>query len=350
MFNLFNYSFINILILVSSYITSNKLKPLLIFPGVGGSKLIDKNINENIWVPSFKYYFYNYQDWKHNIINNKNISTLEFGNKEALNLNSINLFHSIMKNRNAHTIPYDFRLIHEPKYLEEFYKKLESYIESFNEQVICLTHSSGGLILHYFLYNKSKEWKDKYIKHVININVPFGGLVISLKEVITSTFNNFFIDKDVLKSLGGLIINLPNKNVIKKILTVDENIIDDYLQYFKLHDLEYKYKENILMIESFSYDNDVNTTIIYVSNQKTVNNISIINNKLLLNQGYGDGVVPLESLLHPISWIKKDTTINFVDLSNNNYFRLLKKKFLFLNEHSLILSSKKLLDIIDSLN
>jgi hypothetical protein len=312
-------------------------RPILLFPGLGGSRLIKGNID--IWPPKLNYFLLNHNEWQYNIINNKNITTLNFGDKNSLDLKSNlpyliskNLFDDIMKHKNTYPIPYDFRLINDPIYLHNFYNKLDIYIESFNEPVDCLTHSTGGLVLHYFLYNKSKDWKKNHIRSVINVNVPFAGLIISINEIIKVTFHNTLIGKNVLKSLGGLLINLPNQNIIKPILIVDGKE-SNFFDYFKLDNEKKKYYKNIQMIESFSKPNNVNTIIVYTSNRNTPSIISINNKNIKLLNGPGDGVVPLPSLLFPKKWNQKN--LKFYHLANY--------------EHSSILFSKELLSILDNI-
>lgn len=312
-------------------------RPILLFPGLGGSRLIKGNID--IWPPKLNYYLFNYNEWSNDIIYNKNITTFNFGDKKSLDLKlnlpyliRKNLFDDIMKQDNTYPIPYDFRLINDSIYLSEFYNKLEMYIESFNEPIDCLTHSSGGLLLHYFLYNKTDNWKQNHIRSVVNVNVPFAGLVISIKEIIKVTFHNLIIGKDVLKSLGGLIINFPNLNVIKPALIVDgkEN---NFFEYFKLDNEYNQYIKNSKMIESFSKPNNVNTIIVYTSDRNTPSIISINNKKIKIINGPGDGIVPLASLLFPKKWKQKN--LEFYHLANY--------------EHSSILFSKELLSILDNI-
>ena len=38
-------------------------------------------------------------------------------------------------------MPYDFRLMHSESYLTNLYQELTSYIESFNEPIVAITHS-----------------------------------------------------------------------------------------------------------------------------------------------------------------------------------------------------------------
>jgi len=323
---------INLLNILKLVISS----PVLLFPGLGGSRLIKGNID--IWPPKFNYYLFKYDEWKKTVIyDDYNVTTFDFGDKRSLDLHlnlpyliRKNLFEDIMKNDNTYPIPYDFRLIHNKSYLKNFYKKLEKYIESFNQPITCLTHSSGGLLLHYFLNDKSDEWKNKHIKNIINVNVPFGGVITSLKEIIKNTFHNIIISKDILISLGGLIINLPNLNVIKPTLIIDGKENNDYFTYFNLNKEKKLYLNNIEMIESFSKPNNVNTIIVYTTDNKTPSIISINNNKMKIIYGPGDGTVPLASLLYPKIWNQKN--LKFYHLPNY--------------EHSSVLFSKELLSLI----
>jgi len=115
------------------------------------------------------------------MINDKELKTLEFGDKNSLDLHTNipliikkNFYEDIMtKNENVYPVPYDFRLIHQQEYLETFYDKVKIYIETFNQPIKLLTHSSGGLLVHYFLSRQSDEWKGKHIQEVIHINVQF---------------------------------------------------------------------------------------------------------------------------------------------------------------------------------
>ena len=333
--------------------------PLLLVGGLGGSRLLLNN--QNIWPPTAYDYFLNYETWKNNIINNKNVTTLELGNSESLDLHSVvpflvsrNYFDEIIKKNNTHAIPYDFRRIDDKEYLNSFYTKLENYIESFNEPIILITHSTGGILLHWFLYNQSQEWKDIHIKLVINVNVPFGGLIITLHDCFKYSIVNFFIGIELLRNLGGFIINMPNPKFIKPILCVNGDQYDDFFSYFNLTEVEKRYKINKDMIDSFDKSTNVKTCIVYSSDQKTPSCLSVeelhskntllehfigesrksgykFRPKLKVIYGYGDGIVPLQSLLVPKHWIQKN--IKYYNIKNHG--------------HSDVLFSKELKDIIN---
>ena len=321
------------------------LTPILLIPGFGGSVL---TLNNNkIYPPSLNQILFNRNEWLNQIYihfndienkfnYNKNIKTLEFGNKKALDLDTNipffkkkNIYNKLINDyKNIYTIPYDFRLIHIPDYLNSFYLELTEYIEHFDRKISIIAHSTGGIILHYFLTQKTKKWKDKYIINVSYINVPFCGLTISLIEMIKNTYLNFVLNKKIIKSFGGLIINLPNNKYIKPILLVD-GIEKNYIEYFNFTKINKIININYNFINSFNLKNDVSTNIIYTSSIKTPVIIEINKKKVNILYGNGDGIVSLKSILHPMIW---NQHINYIHIP--------------LYEHSNILYSNELKYII----
>jgi hypothetical protein len=329
MFTIF-FLFINLL---------NK-SPILLFPGLGASKLIKGTLD--IWPPKLFYFIFHRNEWINLMINSRELKTLEFGDKNSLDLHTNipliikkNFYEDIMtKNENVYPVPYDYRLIHQKEYLNIFFDKVKIYIESFNEPIKILTHSSGGLLVHFFLSKQSVEWKDKHIQKVIHVNVPFGGLIHTLENLIIPTNLNLMVSKNLLKSLGAYIINMPNPNIIKPILIVDGKEIKDYYQYFNLKDMENSKMLIDEMVKTFDQPSNNKTTIIYTSNIATSSIININNNKINIVKGLGDGIVPLASLLYPLVW--RDVNLEIIHLPNY--------------DHSSILFSKELDNILHNLN
>ena len=307
-----------------------KKSPILLFPGLGASRLIKNNID--IWPPKLPLFILCHNKWIDQMINDKELKTLEFGDKNSLDLPTNipliikkNFYEDIMtKNENVYPIPYDFRLIHQQEYLINFYDKVKIYIETFDEPIKLLTHSSGGLLVHYFLSQQSDEWKDKHIQEVIHINVPFGGIIHTLENLIKKTFLNILVSKELLKSLGAYIINMPNPNIIKPILIVDGKYIIHYFKYLNLKDIEQNKLMMHEMIQSFDKPCSVKTTIIYTSNIKTSSMININNNKIEIIKGLGDGIVPLSSLLYPLKW--KQENLEIIHLPNYDHSTILFSK------------------------
>jgi hypothetical protein len=301
-------------------------QPLLLVPGLGGSRL--KLKETNVFPPNIFNFVFQKNEWQNNVINNTDVHTMEFGDKNSLDLRSVlpfyirrNYFDEIIKKENTHAMPYDFRFIHKKDYLADFYGKLEKYIESFNQPVCILAHSTGGLLIHWFLFNKSKKWKKRHIKFVINVNVPFGGLFVGLKHLIQNTLFGFILGRHVLRNLGGFIINMPNTNIFKYILTVDGAKCKDFYKFFNLEDIEQKYKENMDMVDSFEKSNGVKTFIVYSSNKETLTGFKMTGNKIKYVYGKGDGVVPIQSLLVPKLW--KNKKLYFYNMRNYSHSNIL---------------------------
>jgi hypothetical protein len=349
--------FVNLFInIISAYIYNSN--PILLIPGLGGSRLIkydqlnSKNID--IWPPTSNYFMFNYKKWakkfkiEYDDINNKliydpSIKTLEFGNNKSFDLKSVlpyifpkNVYDDIMDEyNNIYSIPYDFRLMHSGSYLDNFNTNLSSYIEQFNKPVILLTHSSGGLITHNFLHAKDDIWKNKYIKSVINVNVPFGGLLIALEGLATESKYNKIISKDIIQSVGGIIINQPNKFFFNSILKVDNKEIDDYLTYFKLNKIKILYEntDQKKLRELFIKSHNVKTEIVYTSNINTPTSLEIINGKIKIVDGLGDGIIPLCSLLVPKLWNHNDIKFSCIDNYQHSDILFSQELKTIINEH-----------------
>ena len=304
--------------------------PILLFPGLGASKLVKHNID--VWPPKLPFFIFCHHKWIDLMINDRELNTLGFGNKNSLDLHTNipliikkNFYEDIItKNENVYPVPYDFRLIHNEDYINTFYDRVKLYIETFDQPIKLLTHSSGGLLVHYFISQQSNEWNKKYIQEIIHINVPFGGLIHTLENLIKTTHLNILVSKELLKSLGAYIINMPNPNVIKPILIVDGKEIIDYYEYFNLKDIEKSRLMLHKMTQSFDNPCTVKTTIIYTSNIKTSSVININNNKIDVIKGLGDGVVPLSSLLYPLKWNQQNLKI--IHLPNYDHSSILFSK------------------------
>lgn len=329
---------------VISYISNNK--PILLFHGMGGSILKNEK-EEIIYPPSFSQIFFQYKKWKKQILYDK-LHTFRFGDKKSLDLHNVspfcinrNNYGEMTKYDNIFPIPYDFRRIHEKEYLEnDFYPKLKEYIENtfIKEPVILLTHSTGGIICHWFLQNQTEEWKKKHIRAVVNVSVPFCGLFFVLKMLILPSIIDKWLGIDILRNMGGIIINMPNpqffKNVVLTVKNKDSSCInelneDNYFDLFEMGDVEDKYEMNEQMRESLLENTGVETHIVYTSNKKTMAGIIIHNEKDEENFEYelyydlGDGVVTKNSLLFPKMW-KNQSNVFYHNIKNHSHSNILK--------------------------
>lgn len=315
--------------------TSYSLMPIptLFIPGLGGSRLIKNGVN--IWPPDVKMLLLGPEKLKNIIKYDNTLQTMSFGNKESINIHSNYMklfiknypFEKINQIKNIHMIPYDFRLTHKEEYILSFNDKLKKYIEMLDSPIQFLTHSSGGLLCHYFLHCQTQQWKKKYIHHVYNVNVPFTGTIMVLKQVLYNTIYDI-IAKDFLISLGGVIMNFPRN---ADILTID-NEPRDYVDYYGLHKEYEIYRNTEFMSKTYSISTNVKTTIIYstMNPLNTPVHICINNGKTKLIYGEGDGIVSLDSMLYPKIWSESST--EFIHIHNKS--------------HTDILSSDELLNLL----
>lgn len=308
--------------------------PILLLPGMGGSRLMLNN--KIMYPPKLIDYISNFQVWKEQIKHNKDIGTLPFGDKKSLDLqtsvkifNIQNKYDDLMKEPNVFPIPYDFRRIDDFQYLDIFFTELKTYIEKFRCPINAICHSSGGLIMHYFLHNQTPEWKENYIDTITNVNVPFGGIPLIL-ELCTSNETTLtrMIGTDLFRSIGASVINIPNSNCFSNVLTVNNEPIPDFLSYFGLDDIKKKREHIQPILDTFIKSTDVNTHIIYSnSTQKnTVIGFTKTGNTIHKIYGYGDDVVPIDSLLVPKLWDNQDklTFRCLWGLSHSNIFYPIK--------------------------
>ena len=86
--------------------------------------------------------------------------------------------------------PYDFRLIFDPSYTQQYFTNLKSQIEHAytvtGKKVHLLGHSLGCLVTNNFLNTfVTKEWKDKHINSFISTSGPYGGLPKGLRTCLS---------------------------------------------------------------------------------------------------------------------------------------------------------------------
>ena len=322
--------------------------PVLLFPGLGASRLLKGT--HNIYPPSFNQYIFHTKKWQKEMTENRNLTTFPFGDKRGLDM-SVSLFSSnrnvyhrmIHQEPDIYPIPYDFRLVDKPEYMDELCHRLKTYIETFRKPVILMCHSSGGLVAHWFLHKQPLTWRKQWIDSVVNINVPFGGTVMVLENCIREDVGvSRLVGKALIRSLGATVLNMPDTRYLNtSVLTYNGKDVKDYLEFFELDDIRKRLKQNQDVIDSFKEWTGVETHIVYSTTDPTsITPITIYANKEIkiynddekriegtgdslsylsgrpngspdkygnewnieTHTGDGDGVVSLESLIVPRVW------------------------------------------------
>ena len=294
--------------------------PVLLFPGMGASRLVSATNAANIYPPPVADYLTQYSSWKQRMMFDKTLVTLPFGSPSSLDLKSVsrifadcNKYDGILKEPTVHAMPYDFRRIDEETYLDTLFHDIKTYIESFHRPIAVVAHSTGGLLFHGFVHRQSPEWRAKWIQTVIHVNVPFGGVTTVLENCVFRDIHFIrLIGSDVFRSLGATVINMPNPRYVPHILNVDGDDVEDYLDYLQLYDIKHRLHQPHVqaLIATFSQSTGIDTHIVHSdvrcrdrrSLTTTGIRINLSTGKYTRIYGDGDGVVSMDSLLVPKQW------------------------------------------------
>jgi len=317
-------------------------RPVLLLHGMGGS-ILKNSRDEIIYPPPLIRVLCDFVNWKKEFTHG-DLQTYPFGDKRSVDL-SISFFSKhrdnykkLMENGNIYPVSYDFRLIHKPSYLIPFFQKMKEYIESFAEPVVLVNHSSGGILMHYFLSIQNSEWKQKHICSMVNVSVPFTGAFLALFLLIHPVFPFNAIGKEAIQNFGGFIINLPAS------LKESKHLFDG----FSLKALMTSFDNTAFLRESLKEHPGVETHIVYSSfhdstpigietksthsnRQQKSNNVLTLSRKHRYKQmgqhsiiyGKGDSVVGEESLLFPKTW-KKQSDLHFFHIHNKTHSKILQ--------------------------
>lgn len=314
--------------------------PVLLFPGLGASRLLLKG--REIYPPTLSEYALHYQHWKKMMTEERKLETYPLGDRRALDLcipyfhNNVNYYTKLVQDPHVYTIPYDFRQLDNEPYLTNFYEILRKYIETFPCPVHFLCHSSGGLVSHWFLHRQTEAWRKQWIETVTHVNVPFGGVVTVLEHcVCDDTVMNRYLGRGVFSAMGATIWNLPDTRYLHHpVVTYNGETVKDYFYFFQIKDLYRRYQENQHIIDSFKHPTGIKTNIMYAMTHppnQTLEQLAVVSSKVSKKSfpgkiqpvyGPGDKVVSLSSLLVPQVW--EDPNTHFFpmpDMEHSNIFR-----------------------------
>jgi len=216
-----------VILLCQMKIVYGLLHPIILVPGDGGSQVEAKLVNKTDTV---NFFCYKNSDWfslwlnleqmvpkvvdcwvdnmrmqydtnTRKTRNNKGVETRipGFGNTTTVewldkSMRSFSSYFSAIaeqlvtlgyqRGASLHGAPYDFRKAanEQKEYFVQVKKLIEDTYESNQQtQVILLTHSMGSSMMLFFLLHQSQEWKDKYVRSMINLAGPWGGTARAMK-------------------------------------------------------------------------------------------------------------------------------------------------------------------------
>jgi pimeloyl-ACP methyl ester carboxylesterase len=320
----------------------------IIIPGLGGSILYNQK-SQKIWPPEigFQPTDLSIQNYYHR----HDLSTTgEIGNTDSIRIDNRaiymltkNTYYTKMidtlssRNNQVHAFPYDFRFIQFPEYHEKLFSEYKKFIErhSRQEKFVLVAHSMGGLLIHHFLhFYVDKKWAAKHIAKVYYINTPFGGcptalffLWDSIEKQLNNRgrdqllFNNYvlwlMLSIHNIHLFGGLYVCLPiTKDPIMRVhrrwvyhKDIHHLLTDDWCAHtYRLTRPFFRKRE--------SSPHDIHQVVVYSSGRNTTVCMDYDNEYAI--QGDGDGLVPIESLLHPQLWKKPPTFVHVPGQDHSN--------------------------------
>ena len=265
-----------------------------------------------------------------------------------------------VRGENIHGAPYDWRLAPDSLRKLGYYNKLRNLIEKTynnnrNTSVTLICHSLGCPTILYFLNTEvSKEWKDKYIHHLITLAGAWGGSILTIKSLISGS--NFMIP-----TIAPLSLRLPERTLPSNyFLLPSKEVFDIDTPVVTVGDMDYTLTDINQLFTNLNISN-ANTIWKQVSSlnkgfsDPKVPVYCIFGNsvptgeKLIYSQsgfpdkaptlvtGAGDGSVNLVSLQVCLKWKDSRTGFQHLVIDSDK------------GEHSAIINSPQVLSIISSI-
>ena len=214
--------------------------------------------------------------------------------------------------------PYDFRLIINRNYLDNYLLRLkrlikEAWRKSGGEKVTLMSHSLGGPLTSYFINCQPKSWKDKYLKKFIAISGPFGGATQALASCLTGETEGIPVSKAFMKKLektyGGVIWMINEPNTWRNISMINgqgTNYIPQILAESGSPETGDLWINRALPIWRKTIENpNIETHLVYGSEVSTLFSLDYLDlnfdNPQYTFENRGDGTVPGISLESPVN-------------------------------------------------
>jgi len=356
------------------WMCQNRPRPILVIPGLGGSILYESSKQNIIWPPQLSHVLnpcvkkdlnrslkVSYHHSSRQFYLPVPTSTYAVGETDGLKLvNRMTgfliqntfynaLIHTLQSKFGRdciHGVPYDFRLVGNPFYLETIYQNMSRLIETQvdlrQQPCIIIAHSLGGMLAHdYLVHHCSYEWKQKYIRQFISINAPFGGCPHAIHAIQHRhkkfPYTQVDLNLDFMRYISGLLWCMPNRHLFSNQM-INQDVFHHPFYIHQLREiLTFMDTEETFSLYHRHFDSklrdmaispNVSTHVIYSHGYPTIDCLRPHESHIY---GEGDGTVPLYSLEVPRRW---------------NHTKLTK----LVGEHTKLLNSPELLSIISENN
>lgn len=224
-------------------------------------------------------------------------------------------------------IPYDFRLILDPKIRDRLFRQMKNIIvkkkKEYNKKCIIISHSMGGILFKWFLSEYVDEsFVDNYIDKLVLINTPFGGTPSSVKAVILGesyipfTYSMFL---EYTSKFSGILMTLPNNlcyNDSDVFLTLKDSNENITLKTLKTSDNRaFKAWRDLYLpyIDKINRPISIDAKIVISNENQTAEHFYTKNTEMYpykidydLN---GDGLIPSKSLNYTKNIFKHNETL-----------------------------------------
>ncbi|KAH7829340.1 putative lysophospholipase III [Monocercomonoides exilis] len=370
------------------YAPRKDLDPVILIPGLGGSRVEYTLKNESKWKPLWldvsRALPGKYEEWIRQLTpvydvnsdtytSQPDLSTrpIDYGGVEGVRyLDSLaknisgyyNVILTAMEQtgykigKNVFGAPFDWRLANAKQIMTNgMCEKLKALVEkaaSLNpgKKVHLVGHSMGCTFIQQFLRNYVPEgWRKRYVASFISISGPYGGSfeayahLASLHKWGSIPIPSKFIHK-ISQTLGGIFWMLPNFNayssdtVLARIPKANMVITMGNMTQTWISSNRSEVLAGVRSTMNHVNQIDppqVPTYILYSNGQKTLREIQIdgpadswwqTESKTTL-VGDGDGTVPIESLMAPLRWKNQQAEpVTSVLVENVGHFKILKEE------------------------
>ncbi|UJR31414.1 hypothetical protein I4U23_018907 [Adineta vaga] len=281
-----------------------------------------------------------------------NTSTVEYFDSSQFSYSAY--FAQIIKNLvtlgftrgiNLRGAPYDFRLglDEQGEWFKNFTQLVIDTYELNNQtKVVLVTHSMGGPFALYWLHQQTAEFKEKYIKSMINIAAPWGGAIKALRLMISGDNIDVYVVSPLRvrpyqRSAPSTAFVMPSVNFWGKdevvVVTAQRNYtVNDYQDLF--NDIKfptgYQYWINNKDLLDELKPPEIEIHEIYGSQMRTPG-VFLYNNRTFPDlqpdwlPDNGDGTVNMRSLLGFKNWEgKQKADIHSLEIPGGEHLAILR--------------------------